>query len=209
MVCNPPKNSKTHDCGPCPKIEPKPDENTTPTLSDLIESYKSEHLKRLENLLMPFETITDCVCGAVGNIDAPHPGTFIRNGSHQYCMPVATINQVVPLLKNVNSKKFNDFDKLYDFVDSISKGVEDFGDLAKYDFSLRYGFRRGLRPEKYVYTHRGARIGAEALVKAGFLNEVNHKIDINDFPAQLRELGAMHLENFLCIQKEYLKLLKK
>ena len=209
MSCNPSKKSKTCVCEPCPEDRIKHDENHNPTLSELIESYKVKWKGNLENHLTNFDTITDCVCGAVGNMDAPHPAPFIRKGSHQFCMPTATINEIVPRLNNVKSKNFVDFDELYDYVEEVSKGVEDYGDLAKYDFSLRYGFKRGLKPEKYVYTHRGARAGAEALVKAGLLNEASHKIAICDFPPQLRELGAMHLENFLCIKKEQLKQLKK
>ena len=209
MSCNPPKKSKTRVCGPCSKNEPKYDENHNPTLSELIESYKVEWKGSLENHLTKFDTITDCVCGAIGNIDAPHDGPFIRKGSHQYCMPTATINEIVPRLNKVKSMNFVDFDELYDYVENASNGVNYYGDLAKYDFSLRYGFKRGLKPEKYVYTHRGASDGAEALVKAGLLNEASHKIDICDFPPQLRELGAMHLENFLCIKKEQLKQLKR
>ena len=197
------------DKAPCPDKRNKDELPSATSLSELINLYKQKHKNNLEKYLLRFDTITDCVCGGVGNTDAPHPAPFIREGSHQYCMPVATINEVVPRLNEVKSKSFADFDELFAYVDSLSRGVDNYGDLAKYDFSLRYGFKRGLRPEKYVYTHRGAGIGASALVKAGLLNDVKHKIDINDFPSLLRQLGAMHVENFLCIYKIELKQLTK
>ncbi|PSB03985.1 hypothetical protein [Merismopedia glauca] len=98
-----------------------------------------------------------------------------------------------------NIKSFNEFDKIYQFVEDISNsGI---GPLAKYDFSLRIAVHCQVMIDK-VYCHAGTTYGARAL---GIKVDDGDKLNSQVFPKPLNQMRADHIENFLCIYKDRLK----
>lgn len=182
------------------------------SLAGLIIFYRTnfagdlapEHFESLSTTL-------DFICGKPNGKTAP--GEKYAKASHQRRMTVATVHAALQALNRLDACRFDDFDHLVEKVREIveKKTVRGFGPLAIYDFSLRFGHKHRLLPEKFVYIQQGARDGAVGLRAAGCLQFANRdrKIPIEAFPPELQALGAMHIENFLCNMKEYLRNLKR
>lgn len=182
------------------------------SLQNIIEDYDSDRFacwKKINEL----QSIEDYICGKPGNAFYKENGEkYYRRASHQAHMRNSTIEEVASVLKKIESelKKSKDFEALYDEVKKIK--VWGFGPLAKYDFSLRYGYKHGLKPEKYVYLHAGTLEGAKELKRLKpsmkwFNGE--ELLLVDDLPAPLQKLESIDIENLLCIFKERLKSLKK
>ena len=89
------------------------------------------------------------------------------------------------------------FDQLHTLVRIVVEGKRGLGPLYIYDTALRYGFSKGLLPEK-VYLHRGTLLGAERLgleTKAATLS-------LDELPSELAILSPMDIEDFLCRYKK-------
>lgn len=171
------------------------------TLADIVDCYVTETKPGFENYLGEFQTIIDCVCGQVGN-EAGKP-KYKRN-PHQYRIPEDTIEKAEAELSTLfEGKKFGNFEELMNVVDSVE--VDGFGNLCRYDFALRYGYPKGVRPVEYVYLQAGAMDGAKALKSKGLLKKTARKVPVGDFPEPLCSLASEHIENLLCIYKDELK----
>ena len=90
--------------------------------------------------------------------------------------------------------------------------VMGFGKLVTYDFCLRFGYKRGICPQKFVYLHSGTKDGAKELKR--LLPELDTKeyeemMPVEKLPENLQKLGATHIENLLCIFKGRLASLQK
>ncbi|WP_297065281.1 hypothetical protein [uncultured Duncaniella sp.] len=182
------------------------------TLTGLIAFYNDNFAAYLsDEALDRLSTTIDFICGKDngGVIDGEK---YIKD-SHQRRMTAATVRAAYGALDSLDARQFNDFEALVEEVERLigEKRVKGFGRLAVYDFALRYGHSHGIKPKKFVYIQQGARDGALGLREAGYLSFANsdRKIPVEAFPAELRALGAMHIENFLCDMKNYLRALKK
>lgn len=173
------------------------------SLQKIIDDYDSERFFCLGDL-MNFESIVDCICGRIGN-------PIIRNGKvrhkrsrHQFRLRNTTIEDAEQILinKKAELEQSPDFESLIDKVGKIN--IWGFGSLATYDFCIRFGYKRGIRPEKYVYLHAGTKEGAKnlkRLIPALNKKEYSDKIPVDELPSNLKALGAMDIENLLCIFK--------
>jgi hypothetical protein len=66
-------------------------------------------------------------------------------------------------LRNIEEvKTCKSFDELLRLIERCTKHIPRFGALARYDFALRIGTKRGLWPE-CVYLHAGTRKGCKKL----------------------------------------------
>ena len=194
MGCNVSTNSDT-PCG-CPPANEK-----VKTLAEIVDCYVKENKSDYEDYLGKFRTIIDCVCGKTGNKVGKRK--YKRN-SHQYRFPEVAIEKTVAELSNLlKDKNFGNFEELMSDVDTVE--VKNFGHLCRYDFALRYGYPKGVKPVEYVYLHAGAMDGAEALKSKGLLKKTARKVPVGDFPEPLRSLPSEHIENLLCIYKDKLK----
>ncbi|MEO1672094.1 MAG: hypothetical protein AAFR77_15145 [Cyanobacteria bacterium J06631_2] len=101
------------------------------------------------------------------------------------------------LSHNRQPDSFNNFHDIYYWIESITKSTYRLGYVTAYDVARRLGAWLGMQP-KMVYLHGGAAKGAKQL---GIKGEI---VSLNDFPQEIRELGATHAENFLCIYKDFL-----
>lgn len=173
------------------------------SLQKIIDDYDSERFFCLGDLLK-FETILDCICGKIGN-------PIIRNGKVRYkrCRHQARLRNstIINSYKKFETMK-EELEKSTDFESLIKKvgntHIWGFGTLATYDFCVRFGYKRGIGPEKYVYLHAGTKEGANHLKR--LIPELNKKeysdrIPVAELPSNLKALGAMDIENLLCIFK--------
>lgn len=182
------------------------------TLRGLIAFYNDNFAADLsDEALDRLSTTIDFICGKDNGGAAP--GEKYIKDFHQRRMTADTVRAACGVLYNLDARQFNDFEALAEEVERLigENCIKGFGRLAVYDFALRYGHSRGIKPKKFVYIQQGARDGAMGLREAGYLSFANsdRKIPVEAFPAELRALGAMHIENFLCDMKNYLRELKK
>ncbi len=186
------------------KILPKGD-----SLSAMVEDYKKNFLERTENWIGSLNTITDFICGAANIEEEPKDEKFCKN-SHQYRMPYATVVKAREELRTAELGALTSFVEIYRAVKLLSKEIEQFGELAAYDFTQRYCYSRNILPDA-VYLHAGVAGGYKALNAAGVNVESHHDellgyfIKPVDIPEPLSGLSTLHIENFLCIYKHQLE----
>lgn len=194
--CN---SSRTFEesCG-CPPPKGKQENKELKELKEVVKDYQKVHLKNLESFLGTFNgDIKKCVYGPIGEYKK-HP--------HQKRLSQKVLDGAIEKIKKINNSlaTTKNFHALYDLVKNINQ--KGFGLLATYDFAIRYGFNKGLIPEKEVYLHAGTLDGAKAV-----LPDIKHKagdiIRLESFPEPLQSLNGLHLENLLCIYKKELKII--
>ena len=102
------------------------------------------------------------------------------------------------------NKSFVNFEMLYDAVSDILKNISYIKDITKYDIAKRIGAMlvNEIQPQKFVYIQNGAKIGAEALLGRSISND-NFRLSVEKFIPYFRDLSATHIENILCIMKDY------
>lgn len=130
--------------------------------------------------------------------DWPHPHQWWMKGKTE--LRNKYVNKLLSC--NILKKKYVDFEELYNELVSINITQ---GDLFRYDLARRIGYCLGIRPQNYVYLHKGAQKGAEELHKKGYIAlpvgwEKHVRIDI--FSSIFPNIDAIDIENLLCIYKE-------
>ena len=195
--CSPPKPKPPTVVDPCRKPEPCPP--SALTVSGLIEYYMRDYAASLTARLGELKNVTDYICG-LHNIPTGKKEKYLR-ASHQFCIANRVISEMIEKLSDIDTHTFNDFEELRDHVAETARGTTGYADLSIYDFAFRYGFNHGLLPERRVYVHAGALTGAKALRRLGLIDckITPPSIPIEAFAPILQEMGAMHLENFMCI----------
>ncbi len=160
-----------------------------------MRDYAASLTARLGEL----KNVTDYICG-LHNIPTGKKEKYLR-ASHQFCIANRVISEMIEKLSDIDTHTFNDFEELRDHVAETARGTTGYADLSIYDFAFRYGFNHGLLPERRVYVHAGALTGAKALRRLGLIDckITPPSIPIEAFAPILQEMGAMHLENFMCI----------
>lgn len=101
------------------------------------------------------------------------------------------------LNQNRSPDNFDSFHAVYSWVESITRPINGLAATTTYDVARRLGAWLGMQPEM-VYLHTGAAKGAK---KLGIRGEM---VSLDDFPQEIRKLGATHAENFLCIYNNFL-----
>ena len=183
------------------------------SLQKIIDDYDIERFFCWGQLL-ELETILDFICGKAGN-----PVKIYEDGRkryarcrHQARLKNSAIEEAEKKLQKIKGEleECNDFEELHHKVKKIS--VKGFGNLATYDFCLRFGWKKGIYPQKFVYLHAGTKEGAKELKR--LLPELNSKeyedrLPIGLLPKNIQDLGAIHIENLMCIFKSRLANLQK
>lgn len=176
------------------------------TLEDIVRIYEKYDLRNLEALLIGLKhaNTVELICGKIPNPN-PNPLPLYNRHPHQNRLPNETIEEASKKFECIGEKRYKDFEDLYESVKKIGKEISGIGPLAIYDFSIRYGYSKGLQPEEEVYIHAGTLTGAEIVL--GKEREINvwDKIPVLEFPKEMRKLNGLHLENLLCIYKKKLK----
>ena len=98
------------------------------------------------------------------------------------------------------NKSFVNFEMLYDAVSDSLKNISYIKDITKYDVAKRIGAMLGneIQPQKFVYIQNGA----EALLEKSISKDV-FRLSVEEFTPYFRSLSATHIENILCIMKDY------
>lgn len=199
-----------HPCGPNCKyrkaweiwrsLEPGGD-----TLEEMSLDYKNRFLSATDMWISSLETFTDFICGEANIKENPAPEKFCKN-PHQFRLPYDVIVEAREKLVNAGLEKYGSFREILAAVSRIAQEVKGFGLLATFDFTQRYCHSRAIGPD-VVYLHAGVEEGVNNLIKAGIdipkQNDpaVGNFVDMADLPQPVRDLGAFHAENFLCIYK--------
>ncbi len=191
------------------------------TIKEMVDYYK-KHLKKPTEEWLKSLTLnqpedlwfTNFICGEANISNFPEDGKFCKN-SHQYRMPSSTIKNVREVLKKVDLDRLSTFRDIFEAVRKATdktdsfKGVDNFGILACYDFSVRYAFQRGITPD-VVYLHAGTNIGLNALKSMfpGIKTKKDYKfgetIEASLLPYPISTLENLHIEHFLCIFHDHL-----
>lgn len=178
------------------------------SLVDLIRCYKANHTS-LKEMLRDFRnlSLTDAIRFGAGAIQPKDDHVPKRMYSHQYRLGRGRCKEAAGKLLMESGRIANcrTFEQLKRLITAATSEVDGFGELARYDASLRIGAKRKLLP-KVVYLHAGAKKGAE-----------NWGLDTsNDYlkMSQLQQLKRFKMqpyevEDFLCIYKDELKQLRK
>ncbi len=97
-------------------------------------------------------------------------------------------------------KSCKNFHEIFELIhEEIEREVYGIGEMYTYDISFYLSINLGFKP-KYVYLHKGTRIGARKLgldVKRDYISK-------NEFPQEFQNLEIYDIENLLCIYKKYL-----
>lgn len=184
---------------PCGVTSEKAPDLANNTLEEVIAAYSRLGKNDLETLL---DNLAEAALTHGPTVFVTgHPDRAKKN-PHQYHMPWETVKQAVAQLVGF-PRSFKNFEDLYDSVKALLGRINQFGNLAVYDFSVRYGHSLSpkIQPKDYVYLHQGTLEGAKALYAKGVLKfrPAQGRYPVTDFPEALQKLGAMHIENLLCI----------
>lgn len=96
-------------------------------------------------------------------------------------------------------KSYKDFEEVYEYINNEYRPLKWVGDLNIYDLAKRIGYIVGIEPVKNVYACTGAQKGGERLLG----RNIGKKTPKIDFDPYFPTLSAMHIENILCIMKDF------
>lgn len=166
----------------------------------MIRFYRENHFDDFQNF-KKLVNVSDYICG---RHNKPNPVKFLRE-NHQFCISTDVIRKMIDRLSDIGSHEFKDFEDLHEYVNS--RRLPGFGDLCIYDFSIRFGLNHNLMPQNYVYIHAGTFQGAKSLHRLGYIDRKpsGSSLPLEAFHPTLQELGALHLENFMCVVSRQLK----
>jgi hypothetical protein len=199
-------------------------------LQDCADSYnrddnhfRSDWIKGLEGIM----SVGDCLLGKHNPEEVYQKVTYPTNRhSHQSCL---TTEYVVVAVKKLQAefdlnKNYSSFEEIFEVVRQILTEAYRIGPTTVYDTTLRLAYYHvpSLEPKEYLYLHGDAASGFLALT-----DPANKWLPKDSYPkmAQLRkvmnkegripmeelkdikplyDLGAFHLENFLCCYSKFL-----
>jgi hypothetical protein len=205
-------------------------------LQDCADSYnrddnhfRSDWIKGLEGIM----GIGDCVLGKHNPEEVYQKALKpSKRHSHQACLTTEYVRVAVQKLQaefDLN-KDYSSYEDIYKEVCRILKDVQGIGPTTVYDIALRLAHYHvpSLEPKEYLYLHAGAANGFMALSdpankwlpkdsspKMEKLRKTMNKEgripmeELKDIIKPLYDLGALHLENFLCGYSKFLNRKKK
>jgi hypothetical protein len=215
-----PKNNdvqSTTDCVRCAM----PHHASTPThctLEFLVDYYLAFRANCFYTCLNKKYSIGDCIAGCnncARNLQNKSKG-LIRNPHQRYLPFKDWLNAFKKLgLGNVLGQ-YTSFEELYSDIADALRSINNIGHLGYYDTSLRIGYwytPQRIMPVSKVYLQSGALTGARWLQNKGYLKNVDLSnkyaiVDLNEFPAIMRNMSFMGLtsailiEDFLCVCKD-------
>lgn len=177
------------------------------TFEEIISLYTASYANGLEEELDYFREL-----GKSTDKSAVGIANMLLMGSHQRYLNFANAKTFrdEAVRKLAESKlwdqQFSDFESLYAEVCNVIEGIPYIKDLVKYDVSKRLGvmFVPEVLPKDYVYIQSGAKIGAKKLLGKNF-DDVKC-VPISYFEPFFPNLSSVHIENILCIMKDYFSL---
>jgi hypothetical protein len=201
------------------------------TLNDLINDYNSSHGIDFENRQKYLHSLSDndllkslCNFGMVVIDGKSRTSSHFKNNrwfnrkqiTHtgtEVQFRNALIEQI-RLRKILSSNKITTFDFIFREIETIVEelrktGIKGASQMTVYDVALHLGAKRKIYPDK-IYIHRGVRNGAYALdiIETEDKDYILPESEVFEKAALLKKLkSAKHIENFLCIKKNEIKIL--
>ena len=174
------------------------------TFEDVIKVYSQCYASGLSKELDYFREL-----GKLTDMDAEKIAMDLVAGSHQRYLNFSTAvnyrDEAVRKLAEAKlwDKNFSNFESLYDAVCEVMKDIPYIKDLVKYDVAKRIGVMLipEVAPESFVYIQNGAKVGAKNLLGKNF-DDVK-KLPKSCFESFFPNLSSVHIENILCIMKDY------
>ncbi|MGZ9816184.1 hypothetical protein ACXM0N_09665 [Peribacillus simplex] len=185
------------------------------SLTELVEIYYRNHARNEDWKLSDFKNrcklLEDLIEDAVWGKEPR-----LNRDKHQFRVPKQVLDEMVKILQDQaiveEIKRCQSFDDILRII--YENRIKKFGSLAVYDTSLRLGAAFGHYPT-VVYLHQGALDGANKLLGKDVVRK-NSKyfcgnpefpyISTDILPEPLSKVEPYHIENFLCIYKNNLKL---
>jgi hypothetical protein len=184
----------------------------------IVDCFCRGEKTRLHQMLFLCNTLKRCVYGIEINQNGKRipecslpvcPNDCFKVASdinaHQKRIPKRILDAFHSRVRSLNfSKKFEDFEELYDYV-AANSGLSKKHCLLVYDFCLRKGYHLSpqVLPEKYVYLFRGAKEGASAILGIKYRG---HKFPTTILQSILdTKMKSFEIEHFLCVCKDCLK----
>jgi len=169
-------------------------------LADLIQEYKWEHgdAQRADRKqYQDFATLAEAIRHATGSVG--------KVPDHQRRVGRETLRKACSRLLRYESQieGCRSFDDLLNVIERHTASIRRFGRLAVYDTACRIGVYLGLSPTR-VYLHAGTREGARALG----LETSRGSLEMDELPWPLRLLEPWECEDFLCIYKARLAVVR-
>ncbi len=191
------------------------------TFQDLIDDYMENYYGRLIAELDLTNCPDDAVCGVNVRLDnTKNPPVYVVDSKpnvHQKRLPKPILTGCTNALKqdNIMSKKFNDFEELFDYIVDLFKPYFKNVGLVHYDTAKRIGWHMNPKvlPKKYVYIFRGAETGLKHLINNGVIkssdyDRKNHRILTSKLQKIFPGMDSLFIEDMLCIYKDQLKQIK-
>ena len=167
-------------------------------LQELVDFYNI-HFAPLLN-----SEVQICKCVADSNLfNDDEKAEVILMWAHQWRLNYHPIERDIIITKLALDKpwkkSFKDFEDVYDYIEKEYRPLKWVGDLTIYDLAKRIGYIVGIEPVTYVYACTGAQKGGERLLG----RTIGKKTPKIEFDPYFPNLSAMHIENILCIMKEF------
>lgn len=120
-------------------------------LDEMVADYNAKYLVITNNYLKSLNKITDFICGALNEKEAPGAVCFCKKDL-QYCLKTSTLKKTFCLFKanTIALSECRDFVSDYRPVREMTDGelCKGFGSLVTFDFSQRYCHNRGIMLER-------------------------------------------------------------
>lgn len=168
-------------------------------LKEIVDAYLEDYKDNVEYEIKeikkaPFDEVLEQV-GRGKFLDGVHLDHLKR-------LPMEALQRALSILikyrKQIKSCK--NFCELFELIHKeIEREVYGIGEMYTYDISFYLSVNLGFKP-KYVYLHKGTKIGARKLG----LNVNRIYIAKDEFPEEFKELEVYDIENLLCIYKNHL-----
>ena len=161
-----------------------------------INSFKNQPKKYAELVANGARYVGPVVWGKNTIVNA---NLFKINDPHQYHIATSLKGAMINSLlgSKIFSTSYTSFEDIYKDVNSLR--IKGMGDLFIYDITLRIAYGKGIYPKKYVYIHRGSKIGLNKLLNRSCGKS---KVLTTTIPSPVSQLSAMEIEDFLCVMKD-------
>ncbi|MDM1323470.1 hypothetical protein HXZ90_04115 [Acinetobacter pseudolwoffii] len=170
---------------------------TSGSLASLVQGYKNEYRKDKNNELSYFRNMDfDQALKKAAYAENKNGRKF----SHQYRLPKQASEQAFKKFTEIKTeiKATQNFEQLYELLDSNLRSIQDIGDLFIFDTALRIGAKLNYLPKELI-VQSGSKEGAKKLG----LTVKNKRVSLEQLPSLIREnLEPYEIENFLCLYRD-------
>lgn len=184
----------------------------------IVDCFSRGEKKRLHQMLYLCRSLKDFVYGIELNQNGkrcvrccipvcPNDrfSVALSLNAHQRRIPQTVLNNFYSQVKSLSfSRKFKDFEELYDYV-ATNSGLSKKHCLLVYDFCLRKGYHLNpqILPKKYVYLFQGAKECAKVILGKTCKG---YKLPTKTLQCVLKtRMKSYEIEHLLCVCRPHLE----